>query len=124
MLAAGLLALVLAPATGGFTRAPISLGSGLALGYLVGFGSILAYSAYIYLAKVWPPARAGTYAYWNPVVAVLLGWMMRSEVFHGRMLPGLGLILLGVGLIQVPGSWLRRYPVTLPPREADEVPAE
>ena len=98
MATAGVLSLLIVPFTGGFTHAPVSLHSVLALLYLIVFGSILAYTAYIYLSKVWPPAKAGTYAYWNPVVAVLLGCWIREETFHARMVPGLFLILLGVGL--------------------------
>jgi len=113
MLTAGLLSFLIAPFTGGFTHAPVGRSSLLALAYLIIFGSILAYSAYIHLARAWPPARAGTYAYWNPVVAVLLGCGMRGEAVHARMLPGLLLVLLGVGLVQVPGErvhrWARRF---------------
>ena len=108
---AGLLSLLIAPFNGGITHAPINLHSILALSYLIIFGSILAYSAYIFLSKVWPPAKAGTYAYWNPVVAVLLGCWIRGETFHARMVPGLFLILLGVGLVQVPWELIRRISV-------------
>jgi len=105
MLTAGVLSLLIAPWTGGVVHGPVTLRSLHALGYLVLFGSILAYSAYIHLSKVWPPARAGTYAYWNPVIAVLLGCTLRGEPFQPRMAPGLALILLGVGLVQFP--WRR-----------------
>jgi drug/metabolite transporter (DMT)-like permease len=102
MLVAGVLSLAAAPLFGGFRRGPLQPASVLALGYLVLFGSILAYSAYMHLARVWPAARAGTYAYWNPVVALALGCTLRGEPFHARMLPGLGCILLGVALVQLP----------------------
>jgi drug/metabolite transporter (DMT)-like permease len=102
MLTAGLVSLSIAPFAGGFTHAPLRLQSLVALAYLILFGSILAYSAYIFLARVWPPAKAGTYAYWNPVVGVLLGCGIRKETFQARMLPALFLILLGVGLVQIP----------------------
>ena len=108
MLAAGLLSLLITPFVGGFTHAPLSLRSLLALSFLIVFGSILAYSAYIFLSKAWPPAKAGTYAYWNPVVAVLLGCGIRGETFHARMAPGLLLILLGVSLVQIPWEWIRK----------------
>lgn len=108
MLTAGLLSLLIAPAGGGILRASLSLKSLLALGYLIVFGSLLAYSAYIHITKVWPLARAGTYAYWNPVVGILLGWGIRAEPIHGRMMPGLLLILLGVGLLQIPREWIGR----------------
>lgn len=106
MLTAGLLAGILAPLTGGFVRGPVGASSALALAYLTVFGSILAYTAYIYLSRVWTAARAGTYAFWNPVVGVALGYAVRGERCHASMLWGLGLILLGVGLVQVPTRWL------------------
>jgi drug/metabolite transporter (DMT)-like permease len=102
MLTAGLLALILAPRAGGFLRAPLGADALAALAYLILFGSILAYSAFIHLAKVWPAARVGTYAYLNPVVGLALGGWLGREPFHAQMLPGLGLILLGVALVQAP----------------------
>jgi drug/metabolite transporter (DMT)-like permease len=108
MLAAGVVSLAAAPLAGGLTHGPLTLQSALALGYLILFGSILAYSAYIHLAKVWPSGRAGTYAYWNPVVAVLLGCWLRGEAFQGRRVVGLALILLGVALVQLPWPGRRR----------------
>ena len=102
MLTAGLASLVLAPLTGGFTHAVPGPRSLAALAYLVLFGSIAAYSAYIHLTRVWMPAKAGTYAFWNPVVAVLLGCGLRGEPFSAGMGTGLALILGGVGLLQFP----------------------
>ena len=57
MLAAGALSLLAAPWTGGITQGPVAVRSLWALGYLILLGSILAYSAYIHLTRVWPPAR-------------------------------------------------------------------
>jgi drug/metabolite transporter (DMT)-like permease len=108
MLAAGVLSLVAAPLAGGLTHGPLTGPSLMALGYLILFGSILAYSAYIHLSKVWSSGRAGTYAYWNPVVAVLLGCWLRREAFQGRRLVGLALILLGVALVQIPWRGARK----------------
>lgn len=53
--------------------AAISARSVLALAYLIAFGSVVAFSAYVWLLKVSTPARVGSYAYANPVVAMLLG---------------------------------------------------
>ncbi len=102
MLTAGLLSLLLVPFTGGFTHSVPGPRSLAALAYLVLFGSIAAYSAYIHLTRVWDPAKAGTYAFWNPVVAILLGWSLRGEAFSAGMGTGLALILGGVGLVQLP----------------------
>jgi drug/metabolite transporter (DMT)-like permease len=53
-----------------------SLGSLL---YLIVFGSLIAYSAYVWLLRVTTPARVGTYAYVNPVIALVLGWAFAGE---------------------------------------------
>jgi drug/metabolite transporter (DMT)-like permease len=57
----------------------ISLGSMLSLGYLILFGSIIGFSAYIWLLKVANPTMVSTYAYVNPVVAVFLGCTLAGE---------------------------------------------
>jgi drug/metabolite transporter (DMT)-like permease len=102
MLVAGVAATLALPFAGGFMHGRIEVVSLGALAYLIVFGSVLAYSAYIYLAGAWTPARAGTYAYWNPVVGVALGWAVRHETVHRGMMPGLVLILAGVALLQYP----------------------
>lgn len=63
----------------GFDPAGVTLRSVVALLYLVVFGSLIAYSAYVWLLTVTTPARAGTYAYVNPVIALLLGWAFAGE---------------------------------------------
>jgi drug/metabolite transporter (DMT)-like permease len=73
----------------------------MALLYLVVFGSVVAFSAYIYLAKAWSPAKMGTYAYLNPIVAVLLGCAFLSEPFNARMAAGMAIVLLGVAVVQL-----------------------
>ncbi|MEQ1855609.1 MAG: EamA family transporter [Longimicrobiales bacterium] len=62
-----------------FHLADVTLRSLLALVYLVIFGSLIAYTAYVWLLTVTTPARAGTYAYVNPVIALLLGWAFAGE---------------------------------------------
>jgi len=57
----------------------ISTSSLLAMGYLITFGSIVAFSAYSWLLRVVPPSLVSTYAYVNPVIAVFLGWMFLNE---------------------------------------------
>jgi drug/metabolite transporter (DMT)-like permease len=66
---------------------------------LIVFGSIIAFSAYSWLLRVAPPARISTYAYVNPVVAMLLGWAMAGETLSLRTLTAAGVILGGVALI-------------------------
>jgi drug/metabolite transporter (DMT)-like permease len=99
MLTGGALGLLAAPFTGGFTHHPLTLRSVLAVGYLMLFGSLVAYTAFIYLARAWSPAKMGTYAYLNPVVAVLLG-LLRDESITLRMAFGLVVILAAVALVQ------------------------
>ena len=78
-----------------------------AVTYLALFGSVLAFTAYIYLAKAWPPAKMGTYAYLNPLVAVLLGTLLLHEAFGLREVLGMAIILAAVALVQ-----LRQAPTT------------
>jgi drug/metabolite transporter (DMT)-like permease len=96
MLAGGVAMLVLGLAIGEhFTHWPDAKGM-LAVGYLVVFGSIVAFSAYIWLLHHVRPALAGSYAYVNPAVAVLLGAWLAHERFSGNELAAMGVILLGV----------------------------
>ncbi|MGW1341727.1 EamA family transporter [Kribbella sp. NPDC002412] len=75
-------------------------GSGwIALGYLVAFGSLLAYTAYSYLLANAPISLIGTYAYVNPAVAVLLGWLILDEHVTWQILFGGGVIIIGVALV-------------------------
>ncbi len=102
MLAGGVGLLILAVARGEpwqFTAAAVSLRSVLSLAYLVVFGSIVAFSAYVWLLRVSTPARVSTYAYVNPVVAVLLGAAFAGEALTARMLVAAAVIVSGVALI-------------------------
>ena len=67
-----------------FDVSAVSLRSALGLLYLIVFGSIVAFSAYIWLLRVSTPTRVSTYAYVNPVVAVLLGWALADEALTVR----------------------------------------
>jgi drug/metabolite transporter (DMT)-like permease len=71
----------------------------LALGYLIVFGSLLGFSAYVWLLKVTTPARASTYAFVNPVIAVLLGWALAGEALTPRIALAGGTIVAAVCLI-------------------------
>lgn len=101
MLTAAVIGLIVAPLSGGFLRGPITHKALWAIGYLALFGSLLAFSAYIYLAKAWPPAKMGTYAYLNPLVAVLLGSLILHEAFGPREILGMSVILAAVALVQL-----------------------
>jgi len=71
----------------------------LALGYLIVFGSLFGFSAYVWLLKVTTPARASTYAFVNPVIAVLLGWALAGEALTPRIALAGGTIVAAVCLI-------------------------
>ncbi|WP_460914837.1 EamA family transporter [Spirosoma areae] len=71
------------------------------LAYLVVFGSIIGYSAFSWLARNAPPALVSTYAYVNPVVAMLLGAAFAGEVISAQSLIGASVIIAGVVLITI-----------------------
>ena len=73
-----------------------------ALAYLVVFGSWIGFTAYVWLLRVSTPARISTYAYVNPLIAVLLGWLLLGEKVSLGMLGGAAVILAGVIIITVP----------------------
>jgi drug/metabolite transporter (DMT)-like permease len=98
---------------GRFDPGEVSLKSVLAFLYLVVFGALVAYSAYTWLLRVTTPARVSTYAYVNPVVALLLGWGMAGEPITGRTLGAAFMILTAVMLIsrrQAPRTGTPRVP--------------
>lgn len=102
MLAAGVFLLVVAVPLGDYARldasavAPASIG---ALAYLIAFGSILAFSAYTWLLQHAPVSLVATYAYVNPVIAVLLGTLVLREPVTPTMIGGAVLILAAVAFI-------------------------
>jgi drug/metabolite transporter (DMT)-like permease len=82
-----------------FSVADVSTNSWFALAYLVIFGSLIGFTAYSWLLKNAEPAMVATYAYINPVIAVLLGWLIAGESFTTQMLVGAGIIVGSVALI-------------------------
>ena len=102
MLAGGALLLVLSLALGEAGQVhlrAVSTRSLLALVYLIIFGSIVAFSAYTWLLRVSKLSYVSTYAYVNPVVAVLLGWAFNGESVSGQTLPAAAVIVASVVLI-------------------------
>ncbi|HSC47766.1 MAG TPA: EamA family transporter [Gammaproteobacteria bacterium] len=94
----------------GFHPAAVTLKSLLALGYLIVFGSLLGFSAYVWLLKVTTPARASTYAFVNPVIAVLLGWALAGEALTPRIALAGGIIVAGVSTILYFGAAKPKQP--------------
>jgi len=72
----------------------------LALGYLIVFGSMLGYASYIYSVTTLPLSLVSTYAYINPVIAILLGWYFLNEPLTITVFIAAGLILIGVALVK------------------------
>ncbi len=100
MTTGGALCLAMVPFTGGFLHAPLTWRAGLAVAWLTVFGSLVDYSAFVYISRAWPPSRMSTYVYINPVVAVLLGCIVLKEAFTPNMVLAMVVILAGVALLQ------------------------
>ncbi|KXG74199.1 EamA family transporter [Thermotalea metallivorans] len=100
MLAGGIGLSIVGMILGETSRFHVTLRGIGALLYLIFFGSILAYSCYIYILQKWPAAKAGTYAYVNPPVAVLLGSLILDEPLSFHVIASTGVILMGVFLVQ------------------------
>ncbi len=85
-----------------FEKMPGAVGmrASLALLYLVIFGSILGYSAFIYVVKNLPIAIASIYYFVNPVVAVLMGWVFFREPFGVRSAVAMLIIFVGIGVVR------------------------
>ena len=83
----------------GFHPDAVSAASLLALTYLVFIGALVGFTAYVWLLRVSTPARVSTYAYVNPIIAVLLGHFLAHEPISGSLLVAGGLIIGAVILI-------------------------
>ena len=102
MLVGGLLLCVVAAAAGeerGFHPGGVSTGAWIALAYLIVAGSIVGFTAYTWLIHHQSPTKVGTYAYVNPVVAVVLGHFLGGEVLDRRTVMGTVLVLFSVIVI-------------------------
>ena len=103
LLAGGAALLVLAAAAGEFSSlrlGEVSARSWLALGYLIVVGSIVAFSAYGIAVRALPTATVATYAYVNPVIAVLLGALILNEQLTPAMIGG-GVLIVGAVVLVV-----------------------
>lgn len=99
-----------------------SLRTWLALGYLVVFGSMLAFTAYVWLLANAPISLVATYAYVNPVVAVFLGWLILGEAVTVPVVVGGGIVVLAVAIV-ITAERPRRKPLpeTPAPETVDPV---
>jgi drug/metabolite transporter (DMT)-like permease len=102
MLAGGILLLLASAALGEFRNfhpASVSRAAWLSLLYLIIFGSIIAFTAYVWLIHHQSPTKVGTYAYVNPVIAVLLGYFFGGEPLGTRTILGTLFVLVSVIVI-------------------------
>jgi drug/metabolite transporter (DMT)-like permease len=102
MLAGGILLALAAAALGEFHNfhpSTVSRGAWLALLYLIVAGSIIGFTAYVWLLHHESPTKVGTYAYVNPVVAVLLGYFLGGEALALRTILGTLCVLISVVVI-------------------------
>lgn len=106
MLAGGLMLTVAGLAVGegrALDLAAVSPASVGGLLYLITFGSLIGFSAYVWLLRVEPTSRVSTYAYVNPVVAVALGWLVAGEALTRQTLVAAAIIVAAVMLIVASG---------------------
>ncbi len=102
MLAGGALLLIVGTVTGEWGTlhlGAVTTRSWIAFAYLIVFGSLVGFTAYIWVLRMTPPAIASTYAYVNPLVAVFLGWAFIGEPFTARTLLAAAVIVAGVVVI-------------------------
>ena len=118
MLTAGLMGLVISAALGEHWSIPHAPHVWWAWGYLVVFGSLVAFSAYRFVVERVSPSLAATYAYVNPAVGLVVGWWLGHETFSANVLLGLPVVLVAVALhawIQTRDAPLARPTVPLDP---------
>jgi drug/metabolite transporter (DMT)-like permease len=102
MLAGGLMLIVIAALVGelrDFHPSAVSSRAWLSLAYLIVPGSIIAFTAYVWLIQHQSPTKVGTYAYVNPLVAVLLGYFLGGEALGLRTVLGTACVLISVVVI-------------------------
>ncbi|MFL5481426.1 MAG: EamA family transporter [Gemmatimonadaceae bacterium] len=110
MLGGGTLMLIVGALSGklsSFDVHHVSRASAIGLMYLITFGSLLGFTSYIWLLDKVSPARLGTYAYVNPVVAVVLGWAIASERLSLRTAVAAAIVICAVALITTARSSAR-----------------
>lgn len=99
MLAAGIVSLLVAFAAGGWQESHWTRGAVGAVAYLVTFGSLVGYTAFVWLLKHVPVAKVSTYAYVNPVVAVILGTILLGERLVNTEYAGMIAVVIAVALV-------------------------
>lgn len=116
MLLSGAMLIAIGTATGEWSRLAFTTRTAAAMIYLVLFGSIVGYSAFVYALKHLPISTVSLYAYVNPIIAVVLGTLLLSEPFSPRIIVASALVLGGIAVVRraPPAS----SPATAPDRRA------
>ena len=102
MLAGGVQLAILAALTGefrGFHIQTVSFAAWFSLLYLAVAGSIIGFTAYVWLLHYESPTKVGTYAYVNPIVAIFLGWQVLHETVNGYVVAGSAVVIASVILV-------------------------
>jgi drug/metabolite transporter (DMT)-like permease len=129
MLAGGVLLTLTAALLGefrGFRVQAVSREAWLASAYLIVAGSIVAFTAYVWLIHHESPTKVGTYAYVNPAVAVLVGYFLGGEAIGPRTIAGTLLVLVSVVVITTTPAKTKLRPMEIEtdsthPRRAGEI---
>ncbi|MBD0371520.1 MAG: EamA family transporter [Pyrinomonadaceae bacterium] len=108
MLVAGAAMTLIGVALGEWNELHFSTRSLSAFAYLIVFGSIVAYGSYTYAVQKLPLSLVSTYSYINPVIAVLLGWLILSEPLGWRVMTAMLVILCGVMMVKSGRGRLRK----------------
>ena len=122
MLAGGVFLAIAAGALGEFRNFHpwnVSRGAWLALLYLIVAGSIIGFTAYVWLIHHESPTKVGTYAYVNPIVAVLVGYFLGGEALGPRTILGTLFVLISVVVITLTPA--KKTAATLSAEDAAEV---
>ena len=101
MLVGGSAQLTLGIVIGEASKIHFNLKAVWVMAYLILVGSLVGYSCYVYMLQKWPAAKAGTYAYVNPVVAVVLGAVVLGEPVTPGIVLSMVIILGGVIMVQI-----------------------
>ena len=101
MLIVGTLQIILGAALGEFTGLHFTDSGLLSLAYLIVFGSIFGYGSYIYAIEHLPLSLVSTYAYVNPIIALVLGWIFLDEQLNIFILLASVVIIAGVVLVKI-----------------------
>jgi drug/metabolite transporter (DMT)-like permease len=110
MLGGGVLLVIVGTFTNEFSKLDVhavSRASAIGLVYLIVFGSLVGFTSYIWLLDKVSPARLGTYAYVNPIVAVILGWAIAGETLSMRTGVAAAIVICAVALITTARSVAR-----------------